>query len=108
MFTRNQNECSRSARTGVHNEPEWVFILGRNMHKGAKKGDFTRGLTQKDWNFPVLQQTIGLVSGTDGHDDQLEFLQKALSRGPELVAKLQQHQERLARHCTPSAPMGQI
>ena len=31
MFTRNQNECSRSARTGVHNEPEWVFILGRNM-----------------------------------------------------------------------------
>ena len=32
VFTRNQNECSRSARTGVHNEPEWVFILGRNMH----------------------------------------------------------------------------
>jgi len=32
VFTLNQNERSRSIRTGVHLEPEWVFILGQNMH----------------------------------------------------------------------------
>jgi len=32
VFTLNRNERSRSTRIGVHVEPEWVFILGRNMH----------------------------------------------------------------------------
>ena len=31
VFTLNRNERSRSTRIGVHVEPEWVFILGRNM-----------------------------------------------------------------------------
>jgi hypothetical protein len=31
VFTLNQNECSRSAGIGVHVEPEWVFMMGRNM-----------------------------------------------------------------------------
>ncbi|MEJ1394348.1 MAG: hypothetical protein RPU64_09160, partial [Candidatus Sedimenticola sp. (ex Thyasira tokunagai)] len=33
VFTLNQNECSRSAGIGVHVGPEWVFMMGRNMHK---------------------------------------------------------------------------
>ncbi|MEJ1379292.1 MAG: hypothetical protein RPU32_15205, partial [Candidatus Sedimenticola sp. (ex Thyasira tokunagai)] len=33
VFTLNQNECSRSAGIGVHVGPEWVFMMGRNMHR---------------------------------------------------------------------------
>ncbi len=69
-----------------------------DLPKGVKKGDFSRGLTQKDWNFPVLQQTIDLATELAGHEEQIEFLKKALLRGPELVVKLEQHQDRLARH----------
>jgi hypothetical protein len=32
VFTFDRNECSRSAGIGVHVEPEWVFMIGRNMH----------------------------------------------------------------------------
>jgi hypothetical protein len=32
VFTLNRNVRSCSTRIGVHVEPEWVFILGRNMH----------------------------------------------------------------------------
>ena len=32
VFTLNRNGRSRSAGTGVHVEPEWVFMMGRNMH----------------------------------------------------------------------------
>jgi hypothetical protein len=31
VFTLNRNGCSRSPRIGVHVEPEWVFMMGRNM-----------------------------------------------------------------------------
>jgi hypothetical protein len=31
VFTLNRNGCSRAAGTGVHVEPEWVFMMGRNM-----------------------------------------------------------------------------
>jgi hypothetical protein len=31
VFTFDQNGCSRSAGIGVHVEPEWVFMIGRNM-----------------------------------------------------------------------------
>ena len=32
VFTLNRNERSCSTRMGVHVEPKWAFILGRNMH----------------------------------------------------------------------------
>ena len=33
VFSLVQNECSRSARIGVHVESEWVFRMGQIMHK---------------------------------------------------------------------------
>ena len=59
VFTRNQNECSRSARTGVHNEPEWVFILGRNMHTGI------RSIIEP--NKALLAKWISEASTTEGY-----------------------------------------
>lgn len=69
-----------------------------DLPKGVKKGDLTTGLTQKDWNFGVLQKTIKLVDDPSGYEEQIEFLKKALRRGPELVSRLEQHQDRLSRH----------
>lgn len=69
-----------------------------DLPKGVKKGELTTGLTQKDWNFAVLRMTIDLAEGLSGYNEQIEFLKLALRRGPEFVARLEQHQERLARH----------
>jgi len=37
VFTLNRNGCSHNAGTGVHVEPEWVFMMGRNMHCHAAR-----------------------------------------------------------------------
>jgi len=68
------------------------------LPKGTKKGDLTKGLTQKEWKFAVLQLTLDLVEGLDGAEEQLAYLQKALKEGPALVAKLESYQIRLAKH----------
>ena len=34
-----QNQCSRWIRIGVHDAPEWVFIVGQNMHGDRVKTD---------------------------------------------------------------------
>lgn len=68
------------------------------LPKGTKKGDLTKGLTQKEWNFPVLQLAIDLAQGLDGAEEQIAYLQKALKEGPALVAKLESYQTRLAKH----------
>jgi len=38
MFTLNQNGRSRSTRIGVHVEPEWVFMMSRNMQTYRSSG----------------------------------------------------------------------
>lgn len=68
------------------------------LPKGTKKGDLTKGLTQKEWNFAVLQITLELTETLDGAEEQRAYLQKALNDGPELVAKLNSYQTRLAKH----------
>ncbi len=69
-----------------------------DLPKGTKKGDLTRGLTQKEWDFPVLQLTLDLAEGLDGVEEQLAYLRKALKDGPALVTKLDSYQSRLAKH----------
>ncbi|KZC98793.1 class I SAM-dependent DNA methyltransferase [Thalassospira xiamenensis] len=86
-------ELLKTAKTAVTDLLELI-----DLPKGAKKGDLTTGLTQKDWNFTALQKTIEFAEGLTGYDEQIEFLKQALRRGPELVARLEQHQNRLARH----------
>ena len=39
-FTLNQNGCSRYAGISVHVEPEWVFMMGRNMQEPAEHPPF--------------------------------------------------------------------
>lgn len=68
------------------------------LPKGAKKGDFTKGLTLKERNFTALQKTIDLAAGLQGYDAQIEYLQKAITRGPDLAARLDGYQDRLAKH----------
>lgn len=68
------------------------------LPKGTKKGDLTKGLTQKEWNFPVLQLTLNLAEDLDGAEEQLAYLQKALKEGPAIVAMLNNYQTRLAKH----------
>ena len=31
VFTMNRIECSRTIGLGVHDKPDWVFTMGRNM-----------------------------------------------------------------------------
>ena len=62
VFTRNQNECSRSARTGVHNEPEWVFILGRNMQAKKLLVDISYHATNPEYQF---DDPHAVLLGTD-------------------------------------------
>lgn len=68
------------------------------LPKGTKKGDLTKGLTQKEWNFPVLELTLDLAEALEGAEEQLDYLRKALRGGPELVSKLESYQSRLAKH----------
>lgn len=68
------------------------------LPKGTKKGDLTKGLTQKEWNFPVLQITLKLTETLGGAEEQRAYLQKALKDGPALVAGLESYQSRLAKH----------
>ncbi len=68
------------------------------LPKGTKKGDLTKGLTQKEWNFPVLQITLELTETLGGAEEQRAYLQKALKDGSALVVRLESYQSRLAKH----------
>ena len=68
------------------------------LPKGTKKGDLTKGLTQKEWNFPVLQITLELTETLDGAEEQRDYLKKALKDGPVLVSRLDSYQTRLSKH----------
>jgi len=55
VFTFNQKMCSRCIRTGVHVRPEWVFTMGRNMHRAASK-KWSRPI--RDWKAALNQLII--------------------------------------------------
>ena len=63
MFTLNRNERSRSARIGVHVEPEWVFMMGRNMQaidetlKGIEDTKYKRTIKR-----PTVPSLLGQAS----------------------------------------------
>ena len=68
------------------------------LPKGVKKGDFTKGLTQKEANFAVLQDTIDMAGEFEKADDEIAYLKDALKRGPVFVERLNAYADRLARH----------
>ncbi|MDQ8199374.1 N-6 DNA methylase [Pelagicoccus enzymogenes] len=65
---------------------------------GAKKADFTRGLTAKEANFSAAKQMLEKAKATGHSSDRFEPIQERIQSGRSALQQAQEREAKLARH----------
>jgi len=67
---------------------------------GTKKGDVTRGLTQKETDFGGAEFILGLANAAGFMSEWIEAIRERMQTGAEAYERAQEREKRLARHKT--------
>jgi transposase-like protein len=90
VFTMNQNDRSRSVRTGVHDESESVFTVGQNTHWQARSLDALYPFVYLDCIHVKVRDSdivrvkavyLALGINLDGAKELWDFVSAKVARG---------------------------